>query len=51
MVDWYCIFFVLWWVVYPSPQSIYNVGSNATLAYLFIQEHHLRQHIDLPAMS
>jgi hypothetical protein len=26
MVDWYYIFFILGWGVYPSPQSIYNVG-------------------------
>ncbi len=28
MVDWYYIFSILWWGVYPSPQSIYNVGAN-----------------------
>jgi hypothetical protein len=28
MVDWYYIFSILWWGVYPSPQSIYNVVEN-----------------------
>ena len=31
MVDWYYIFSILPLGVYPSPQSIYNVGSKTTL--------------------
>jgi hypothetical protein len=34
MVDWYYIFSILWWGVYPSPQSIYNVIEKKVRALL-----------------
>jgi len=36
MVDWYYIFSILWWGVYPSPQSIYNVDAKTTYYFVYL---------------
>jgi hypothetical protein len=47
MVDWYYIFSILRCGVYPSPQSIYNVGAKRNKVYMGKERCKCRGHAEI----